>query len=406
MSESDARPPEGVLSPEKVLFVDDEKNVLAAIHRQLRKEFNLIPALGGENALQMLETHRPAVVVCDMRMPGMSGVDTLAEFERRSPDTVRIMLTGNSDQETAVDAINRGKIFRFLTKPCPEPVLRQALIDALRQHQLVVAEKTLLQQTLTGSVRALVDVLSLVVPVEFDKSNRARAWAQPLAAAIGLNGGWELEMATMLYPLGLVAVPGELLEKARVSPNQISTKEAAMISRAPASARRLLMHIPRLESVAEAISMQDCSYTASSAAESGPSGVRIPVLARALRVLKDLAAETTTEVPTDSAVAKLLARSELYDLRILNAAKKLWGIGPGLSEATIAASVKSRVKVMLDSLLPADLLLTPIKLQSGKLLLSDGVRITAAQIERLRNLRQLEAIQEPIEIERQVPLAA
>jgi response regulator RpfG family c-di-GMP phosphodiesterase len=390
-----------LVSPEKILLVDDEKNVLAAIHRQLRKEFNLLPALGGEQALQMLDTHKPAVVVCDMRMPGLSGVETLAEFEKRSPKTVRIMLTGNSDQETAVEAINKGKIFRFLNKPCPDAVLRQALLDALRFYQLVDAEQALLQQTLTGSIRALVDVMSLSLPHEFEKANRARAWAQSLGQALELESVWELEVAAMLHPLGMVALPPELVEKARRAPHTLTAKESTALASAPESGRRLLMHIPRLEHVAQAIGLQDRNYDGTGYPDDGPSGDQIPILARALHVLKALSNTTTTEVPSDAAVAKLQNRGVEYDLRVLAAAHKLWSIGPGprLSD-TSEGSKPSRLKVTLDTILPSDLLVTPIKLESGKLLLSDGLRVTGAQIERLRHIRRLESIVEPIEVER------
>ena len=91
--------------PEKVLFVDDEPNVLNAFKRQMRNyaDFQIETAVSGEAALKLLNPDEPfAVIVADMRMPGMDGIELLKEIQRLSPGTVRMMLTGNTDQKTAV----------------------------------------------------------------------------------------------------------------------------------------------------------------------------------------------------------------------------------------------------------------------------------------------------------------
>src|SRR5215475_6428441 len=100
---------------EKILLVDDDKNVLDGYRRILGREFVLETAIGGPAALRMVEEHGPfAVVVSDMRMPGMDGVQLLQKVKVLAPNTVRVMLTGNSDMDTAINAINEGNIFRFL----------------------------------------------------------------------------------------------------------------------------------------------------------------------------------------------------------------------------------------------------------------------------------------------------
>jgi PAS domain S-box-containing protein len=134
---------------EKVLIVDDEPNILEGISRQLRKDFDVHTAPGGREALKTLETDGPfAVIVCDMRMPGMNGVEVLRALKRLAPETVRIMLTGCSDQETAIEAINEGNIFRFLTKPCPPEILTKSIKEGLNQYLLNVTEKTVQQDSI------------------------------------------------------------------------------------------------------------------------------------------------------------------------------------------------------------------------------------------------------------------
>ena len=382
----------------KILLVDDEKNVLAAMHRQLRKDFAVVVAGGGDDALKAIEADKTiAVVVCDMRMPGMDGVETLAQFEKRSPDTVRIMLTGNADQETAIAAINRGRIFRFLNKPCPEDVLRTALSDALRQHELITAEKALLNQTLTGSVKMLVEVLSLSAPDAFGRATRARAWVRPLAEALGIANRWEIEVATMLAPIGLVAVPEQVAEKARVQGASLNAAEADMLARVPETGRKLISHIPRLKNVAEFVHLQDRGFGGGGYPGDGAKGASIPLGARVVKLLKDLAAVSTGDVPPPVAIGQLMARAGDYDPDVLDAAKRLWGS----AEAPAAPKPETfKRSISLDAMRPNDLVLSAIRFKSGKLLLSEGIRVSMAQIERLRNLRSLEPITEPIDIER------
>jgi len=389
----------------RILFVDDEPNVLSAIQRQLRRDFHLIMANSGAEAAQLAEGYKDiAVIVCDMRMPGMDGISTLEAVERTSPDTVRIMLTGNADQETAISAINRGKIFRFLNKPCGETDLRRALLDALRQYQIVTAEKNLLNQTLTGSVRMLVDVLSLSVPEAFGRAARARNWVKPLAQHLKVTNTWEIEIAAMLAPIGLVAVPPEVLEKAFAGQKPLTRAEQEMLDRAPETGRKLIAHIPRLKNVSEFVYLQDRSFAGTGFPDDGPAYAEIPMGARIIKVLKDLAALCADDIPSTYAISRLIDRKNDFDPDVLDAVRQLWGWGVGGSPAAAKPQSDKR-SINLDAILPNDLLLSPINFKSGKLLLSSGVRVTAAQIERLRNLRTLAPISEPIEIERDKAIA-
>src|SRR5690349_13581587 len=148
---------------EKILFVDDDPNLLAGVERNLRRQFALDTAPGGEAGLAKIASSGPyAVVVSDRQMPVMDGITFLSRVRERCPDTVRIMLTGNVDLEHAVRVVNEGNIFRFLIKPCPHETLYSTIQDALRQYRLINAEKELLNKTLSGSIKLLTDILSAV----------------------------------------------------------------------------------------------------------------------------------------------------------------------------------------------------------------------------------------------------
>ena len=115
-----------------VLFVDDEQALLDGIRNALRKEpYEIVTANSASKGLSVLHERRVDVVVSDERMPGVTGTDFLAFVRQRYPDTGRIMLTGQASLEAAIQAINEGEVYRFLTKPCSPLQLAQTLRDAL-----------------------------------------------------------------------------------------------------------------------------------------------------------------------------------------------------------------------------------------------------------------------------------
>jgi ActR/RegA family two-component response regulator/GGDEF domain-containing protein len=139
---------------DKILFVDDESSALEGFQRILHRRFDIRTAISGGEGLVAIDRDGPfAVVISDMRMPGMGGADFLAQVRRRSPETVRMLLTGHADLHSAIDAVNRGQILHFLTKPCERDVLVAAINSGLDQYHAVMAEKALARkgQLLEGS---------------------------------------------------------------------------------------------------------------------------------------------------------------------------------------------------------------------------------------------------------------
>src|SRR5579864_4510396 len=193
---------------EKILLVDDDSNILDGYRRSLSREFLMETAEGAEPALALAEKNGPyAVVVSDMRMPGMDGIQLLSRIKALSPDTIRVMLTGNADMDTAISAINEGSIFRFLKKPCSKEAMAKTLTAALVQYRLVSAEKQLLEQTLSGSLQVLTQVLSLVNPAAFGRAERARRYIHHVVSAMKLGNPWQYEVAAMMSQLSCVTLP-------------------------------------------------------------------------------------------------------------------------------------------------------------------------------------------------------
>ncbi len=122
----------------KVLFVDDEPNILSALTRSQRNEsYEILSASSSEEALEILARESVDVVISDEQMPGMPGSDFLLMVAKLYPDTIRIMLTGECNLNSAIRAINEGAIYRFLKKPCHTADLTQTIHEALEHRELV-----------------------------------------------------------------------------------------------------------------------------------------------------------------------------------------------------------------------------------------------------------------------------
>jgi len=233
----------------RVLCVDDEPRVLDGIRRTLGMNFAVMTAEGATQALAMLGgPERFAVTISDMRMPGMDGAAYLEKAAEKDPDMVRMLLTGQSDIQAAIRAINNGRIFRFLTKPCDTDTLHQAVEDALEQHRLICAEKELLQKTVYGCVKVLTEMLSLANPVAFNRVGRIQRLVEYVARRLDLPDAWQLELAVSLAHLGYVGMPPELLERAYTG-KVLEEKEKHLLTGAPETAHKLMAAIPRIEGV-------------------------------------------------------------------------------------------------------------------------------------------------------------
>ncbi len=125
---------------EKILLVDDDENLLQALTRHLRKHFDVVTATDAVRALEILDENPDfPVIVADLNMPGMDGIDFFIKAKEHHPNVIRIMLSGNIDFTQSVRAVNEGNVYRFLSKPFPAKKLVQVLGNAVDQYKLNVA---------------------------------------------------------------------------------------------------------------------------------------------------------------------------------------------------------------------------------------------------------------------------
>jgi CheY-like chemotaxis protein/DNA-binding MarR family transcriptional regulator len=120
-----------------VLCVDDEPRILQGLRLNLEPHYRVSTAASGAEALEVCGADRPAVIISDLRMPGMDGTSFLGRARDQSPSAVRILLTGHADVDAAVAAVNEARVFRFLTKPCRTTTLLGILEEATVEHLLL-----------------------------------------------------------------------------------------------------------------------------------------------------------------------------------------------------------------------------------------------------------------------------
>lgn len=379
----------------KVLFVDDEPRVLQALERQLRKTFAMATATSGADGLIALEQQGPfAVVVADMRMPNMDGIEFLQGVKRAAPLTVRMMLTGTGDMHTAVKAVNDGNVFRFLTKPCPTDQLVAMVEAGLEQYRLVRAEKELLEGTLNGAIKLLSDILSIVAPAEFSRAVALRSEARALGKSVGLTDTNDLELAAMFSPIACVTLPAETLARARAR-QVLSDDEARALERMSEVGSHLIANIPRLDRVARIVLYQDKHFDGSGCPRDDVAGQGIPLQSRILKVLRSAAEiEEREHCSRAQALDRMKDDSGAYDPAILQA----------ISLASCATEERGQIATLLAvrvfELRNGDIVSSTVESSSGLRLLSPGQTVTPAMIERLRNFRTLCGIKEPINVVR------
>jgi response regulator RpfG family c-di-GMP phosphodiesterase len=372
---------------DRILLVDDDARVLSGLVRNLGGRFRLDTAPGGAEALEAVAARGPyAVVVADMRMPGMDGVELLGRVRELAPETVRVMLTGQADLGTAQAAVNQGNVFLFLTKPCPVEDLAEALAAALRQHRLVTAERELLEQTLAGCVQLLSDVLGAIEGPWLARTGPAAELALRLAVEQGIPDPWQVRVAALLAPLGLLTVPRDLLARFEAG-GELSGDERALLTYFPETSAGILGHLPRLEGVGEMVLYQGRNFDGTGFPDDGAAGTAIPVGARILRVSADFVALEAAWGHGEAALAELRQREGCYDPQVLDAlARILEAEEPGREPAART----------VEELAPMDLLAAPVLTLSGEPVAPGGIRLTPALLAKLRNHHLLEGLREPV----------
>jgi len=293
-----------------------------------------------------------------------------------------MLLTGYTDLDAAMAAVNEGNIFRFLTKPCDKEVLTKAIVAGQEQYRLVRAEKELLEKTLMGSIKVLTEVLSAANPEAFGRSMRIARYVHHMVGKLHFSDPWRYEAAAMLSQLGCVTLDPELIKASYVG-EHLSPEDRARFAAHPKVASDLLANIPRLESVAWMIGQQLTTDTGhkSAGAPAHPDlaivlGAKVLKLAVALDNLK------MRGLSDQDAIARLRDRRNEFAPELIDA---LTGIKPDTAQ-------KELRKIQVSSLTTGMILDQEILTRTGMLVVPKGQEVTQALLIKLGNLASAGAI--------------
>ncbi len=312
-----------------VLFVDDEPNILKAVQRLLRHEpIQVLCASRGQEALDLLDQQTVHVVVSDQRMPEMSGVDLLAAVRERHGDAVRMMMTGYTDMHIAVDAINRGEIYRLITKPWNDDELKatlrsafdhfdlkqeirrlnrvtreqyfklqdlnRTLEDKVRERTKQLAEKHQeLRTAYVQTIRALAEAVDAKDSYTRGHSERVGVYASKIARELG---GFPKEFIERVYIAGLLHDVGKIGVRDLVigKPERLSDDEFAEMKRHPEVGARILEPVSFLSDVVSSVRHHHEWFDGSERGYPDRlSGDRIPLPARIILVADTVEAMTS-----------------------------------------------------------------------------------------------------------------
>lgn len=353
----------------RILCVDDDERLLAGLELRLRRRFDVSTATSAAEALAKLGRSTPfAAVISDMRMPHADGARFLSAIRRVAPQTTRILLTGQADVTSAIAAVNDGEIFRFLLKPIDAPALIAVLDEAVARHRELVAQLTLTEEVLRGTIDLLTTSMASLSPNLAVQCNRARALVADVAQEAAPRQAWVAELAAVAIHLALADVAPDLALRWRVR-LPLHAEDVRSIDTAMRHTVALLRRIPQAEPICEAIIA--IAPRADGKAWGVPSAAAaIPV--RILHLAMHFDAALQRGVSADETLAELRAGATPEDLPLI----ALLAAAPSQFEPGSTRGPLGRVQ-------PGRRITHDVRLPNGVLFLPKGHDVTLATLDML-----------------------
>lgn len=412
-------------TPPTLLCVDDEANILSALKRLFRSQgYTILTATSGKAGLELLEKEHVDLVISDMRMPEMNGAQFLEQVKSRWPDTVRLLLTGYAEISATVDAINKGGIYRYISKPWEDAdmviLVKEALerlhlerekrrLEALTQRQneelkllnnsleeKVRARTADLQKTMQAlseaheklkkgfitSVRVFSNLIELRGGAVAGHSRRVAELARNLTQRLELPepDAQDVFLAALLHGIGKIGLPDKLLEKPFSS---LAGEERAEVVKHPIKGQAALMALEQLNGAAKIIRSHHERFDGMGYPD-GLTGLNIPLGARILAVANDFheaqrGALLSKHLSEDQAVDFIRdGRGKRYDPAVVDAFLKVMGV------AVAPALNAGEVAVHTGQLLPGMALTRDLITREGVILLAKDYMLDESLIEQIR----------------------
>lgn len=296
-----------------VLLIDDEVSVLHGLKRLFAGDINIQTAASGEEAIARIDTgERFAVVICDQRMKGMDGIETLTAIREKSATTTRILLTGFADSHILRGAVNKAGVFRVLDKPCKRAVLEGTIFDALAEYKIISAQVRGIEKTVLGTIKMLREIQNAFGIVPGRHRGAVMDLARTMVRDLKCGPIWEMDAALMLADLDGLQSYAE-----QADPRPAHERENLSTS--------VLAHIPRLRRVSEALSFKWKNYDGSGKPANLIAGAAIPPLARVLRVVLEYERLLNHGFPAPAALKEIVDAQSKYDPAVV---RKLVELSP------------------------------------------------------------------------------
>ena len=390
----------------KILYVDDEENLLSSFNSMMRKENLKIFLLHDSTKIdELLEAEGPfAIVLSDQRMPVMDGVAVLERVVQKHPETIRILVTGYSEQTDTLRAINQGRISHYIAKPWDDTEVKKNIREFVTQYNLkyentfLMNELTkknadlteLLEGTVAQTVHILSDMLGYVnlhATAQVGRIRKLGSAILDLVPNVSAEERWEILRAFDLCNLGLLVLPPWI--QASLNKDGI-----AILDRFPVAqnhhllAAGLLKDIPRLGGVAKILqyAKKDFDGTGEPTGDA-VRGKDIPLGARILHILFDLEKLTTENFKGREVMIKMLQYPSKYDVELIHHV---------LGDAAQKRKLGSEMRLLISDLKDGMLTLQDILTVGNQNLLSSNITLTRTSITILQQWHKKDPIREPI----------
>lgn len=320
-------------SKSKILMVDDDIENIKLLGNLLRNENYLLGiASDGIQALKLLESAKDYdLVLLDINMPNMNGLEACRAMKKNPllKDIPIIFFSANNDIESIVEGFEAGAN-DYVVKPVKKRELlarinthlklkkvENSLLESLNEKEkLLVSEQQLLDKTLKGSIKMLIDILSMVTPLNLFPNSKVTENARKIAKGLKITNTWELDITILLSKLGCISIPIEILNN-KINGRKLSPDQNKMYMQHPQLGKKLLANIPRFENIAESILYQYKNYDGTGYPVDKVKGDDIPLFARILNILNDIEELNLTGKTKKVNLAALKSNSSKYDPEIL-----------------------------------------------------------------------------------------
>ncbi len=416
-------------SPATLLLVDDEENILSALRRLFRPAgYRILTAQDGMQGLEVLAKESVDLVISDMRMPGMDGAKFLEEVARRWPETVRILLTGYADLTSTISAVNKGRIYCYISKPWEDSDIKVAVQHAL-ERKFLEREKRRLEeltrkqnqelkelnatlekrvQDRTAEIQQTADMLDLAfqelkrsyvtaIPVfanlvemrEGKATGHSRRIAEQ-ARMLGHQMGMTEEdtenvyFAGLLHDIGKLGLPDALLNQPYIS---LPPRERALMDKHPAMGAAALLALEPMEGAARLIRSHHERFDGKGYPDQ-LFGDRIPLGARILAVVNDYDALQIgtlldkSATPAEARAFLVNNKTQRYDPRVVDEFVKI------LDSQPIQSVLLHGIKLTSDGLREGMVLARDLLNNDSMLLLTKGYRLTGALISKIQTFER------------------